>query len=241
LGVNSLVVAVPKGSALSQVSYSSPGQSLGTANYNLIQFIEGTPTRLIKKVTAIAPNQSNTSLVDVHFSTPTGYSHASVTNGTTMQGLDKLNFPVTVVPGSDGYAHSVGLIGEANLAVYSDDQDVSSSYPGIIATGANVNISGPFIKRVRVSVGVRINSNNKGDVEEAVQNAVASFINSTAVGQPIVLSKLLEAANLVNGVTSSVILSPVYGPGNDEIPVSPQEKPLVINLETDVSVNFIGS
>ena len=69
---------------------------------------------------------------------------------------------------------------------------------------------------------------------------MASVINSTGVGTSIAISNLISAAQSVNGVVSVVVLNPSFNSGNDLISIQPFEKPLVLNLDNDILVSFIG-
>jgi hypothetical protein len=225
----------------SLVSFSSSGVILTAAQAQLIQVLEGTPGRLIKYLTATCPNQADGALLSLKFSTDNGYLRVGVNTGSLIQPLDKLQFPVTIATGIDGYSHSTGLIEEANKVVYGDEQD-PTTYPGVIASGANINISGPYVRRISISLAVRINTSvsTPADVLAQVQSSVAAVVNQTGIGQPIALSDIVSAAAAVNGVTSVTPISPALTAGNDLIAVQPFEKPMVLNLDTDVTVSIIG-
>ena len=72
-----------------------------------------------------------------------------------------------------------------------------------------------------------------------VQSAIASLINNTPVGQSISLSGILSVVQGVQGVTSAVMISPVLTTSNDLINVQPFEKPLVVDLNSDIQVTLI--
>jgi hypothetical protein len=69
---------------------------------------------------------------------------------------------------------------------------------------------------------------------------VASIINQSPVGTSIAISDLISAAQAINGVAAVTVLSPAYGTGNDLINVQPFEKPLVIDIDQDIQVSFVG-
>lgn len=218
---------------------SSPG-ALGSL-YTLITVMEGSPSRLYKFVKGVNQNQSNPLLADVKFTTDAGYTKVSATAGTQIQVLDKLAFPTSTAVGIDGYQHNTGLIAAANNVAYGRESD-PTTYPGIVAAGANVNISGPVVLGVRVSLAIRTQSGvNLTDITNQVQSAVAAVINETPVGVSVAISSLVDAASTVNGVVAVSVLSPTYGPGNDLIAVQPFEKPYVLNLESDILVSFVGT
>lgn len=222
---------------------TGPTAALG-ASSGLVQVYEGALGRLIKYIVGIAPNGS---LTDVKFDTILGARGISASYGTVIRALDKLAFGVEadgssapIIPGIDGYTHYTGLIAEANRTVYGDESQ-SSTYPGIAAAGANININGPLVRRVQVSLALRVKTGiSTLDIQDKVQSAVAAAINQTGVGTPVAISKLVSAAQTVNGVVAVTVLSPVYGTGNDIISIQPFEKPLVVDIEQDVQVSFVG-
>lgn len=233
-------VAIPTGTVIAPVS--SPQPALGATGAALIRVYEGAASRLIKYVASISPNQTTGTQLDIKFNTAQGYTKVGAAAGTLIQSLDKLAFPTTLANGIDGYAHSTGLIAAVVETAYGDPSD-TATFPGIIAAGATVDVSGPLVKRIQVSLSLRIDTStaNATDVEDQVQSAVAAVINKAGIGQPIALSLIVAAAEKVNGVTSVTIISPTYGVGNDLISVQPFEKPLVLNLAQDVTISFVGA
>jgi hypothetical protein len=216
-----------------------PGPAaLGTAA-NLVRVVEGSASHLFKRIHAISVNPSDSSLTDIKFDTWTGAVKANEAAGTIIKSLDKLGFEATLAAGIDGYRHNVGLIEEANRVGYGVEAD-PSTYPGVIAAGANVNIQGPLIHRVQVSLALRRSSSGAADIKDKVRSAVASVVNSTGVGEPVAISDIVSAAQSVNGVTAVTVLSPSFGPGNDLISIQPFEKPLILSLDEDVLISFVG-
>lgn len=208
------------------------------ASSGLVQVYEAVPGRLIKQIQSIAPNGT---AMDIRFSTSAGSTKVNAGYGTVVSALDKLEFSTTAaVPGIDGYTHSRGLIEEANRVVYGDEAQ-SSTYPGIAAAGASIDISGPLVRRVAVSLALRVRSGiSLLDVRDQVRSAVAAVINETKVGNSIAISDLVSAAQSVNGVVAVTVLSPTYGTGNDLISVQPYEKPLVNDIQQDIQISFVG-
>ncbi len=218
----------------------TPPGALGSLA-SLVSMNEGTPSRLYKFIMGVNQSQSNPTLADVKFTTDAGYTKVSATAGTLMTVLDKLAFPTATATGIDGYQHNTGLIAAANNVAYGVESD-PTTYPGIVAAGANVNISGPVVLGVQVSLAIRTQSGvNLTDITDQVQSAVAAVINQTPVGVSVAISALVDAASSVNGVVAVSVLSPAYGPGNDLIAVQAFEKPYVLNLATDILVSFVGT
>jgi hypothetical protein len=153
----------------------------------------------------------------------------------TITVLNKLQFPTEKSVGTDGYKYNTGLLAEANRIVYGDEAK-SMSYPGLHASGTVVDISGPMIKRLSISLTVRLSTANTKDLVASIKNAVAKTINSSYVSQNVAISDIIESVNRIRGVESVVVTSPIYNVQNDLIPVKLGEKALILDPETDIDV-----
>jgi hypothetical protein len=201
--------------------------------------IEAAPRRMLKRVHSLVSSQSNESLTDVKFDSQEGVGSISAAAGTVMTVLDKLDFPLDVVEGVDGYAKVTGLIGEASRVVYGDERN-PTAYPGVISEGSNVNITGPLVRRVQLSLSLRVRTGvSKLEVANQVRSSVATVVNQSKIGESIALSDIVEAAAGVSGVLAITILSPEYSAGNDLISLQPFEKALVLNVDLDVLISFV--
>lgn len=212
---------------------------LGTANANLIQCVEGKPAHLVKKILSISQNATApTTTVDIKFDSTQNASSINPAAGSVMTVLDKLNFSTALKQGIDGYQYNTGLVQAVNRVEYGDSSD-PATYPGVVAAGALVNIEGAPIKRIQVSVALRVRSGSTSDIAESAKSAIAAVINSTGVGESIALIDIAEAAK-VPGVISTVMINPLMTSGTDLINVQPYEKPLVLNIDQDIQISFIG-
>lgn len=220
------------------VAYVAPGVLI--SNPNLVQVIEGTASRFIKRIASIAPNQTDTTATDLKFDTLWGQGSISEAAGSVITALGKLNFPLGVYEGRDGYRYHTGLIGEVNKVIYGDQTD-PSTYPGVAAAGAQINISGPIVKRIKIALSVRVRTGaSTTEIANYIKTAVASLINTNPVGAPIPLSSVVTTAASVGGVVAVTVLAPTYAVGSDLIPVQPSEKAMVVDAENDISVSFVG-
>lgn len=217
---------------------STPPPALG-AQSPLVQFIEGTLDRYIKQIYTIVGNSANPALTDVKFNTSFGFGNIGSAGGSVITILDKLDFSTTIKEGLDGYTYDTGLIQEVNRVIYGDPSD-TVAYPGVAAAGADVNIQGPLVRRIQVSLAIRTKSGVVAQyIEEAIQSAVAGIVNDLGVGQSVALSDLIDAAASVAGVISVVMVSPALTTSTDLIVIQSNEVAKVLNVQ-DVSVTFIG-
>ena len=206
----------------------------------LIKVQAGSPAKYIKKVSHVTPITGSTTLSAVILEGTPGNDVISEVFGAQISMVGKLDFPAGVSTGTDGYAHSIGLIGESNRVLYGDESD-PVTYPGVVAAGANVNLSGPVVRRIEVALVLRIRQGaSKNTVFDAVRSAVTSFINGLGVGENIAISDIVSVAAAIGGVESVSVSSPTYTSSSDLISVQPFEKPLVLQPELDISLSLAG-
>jgi hypothetical protein len=206
-----------------------------------VSVIDKEPKKAIKKVLCVAPNQSNPGYADILLDDSSLLENWSQDAGTVISSLSKLGFPNTIQTGTDAYRYNTGLIAEAKRVIYGDSADVDN-YPGYVANGAQVLIQGPTIKQIKVTLQVRLQSNdlNSADTVGAIKSAVGGVINGSAVGVPIAISDIITAAQGISGVMAVSVISPAYDSVRDQIPVRGQEKAMVVNFDTDIQVLVAG-
>lgn len=206
----------------------------------LVQCREGAPSKLVKQVVSISPNPADVALVDVKLASGIGFENVGATYGSSLVALDKLAFPGDLSEGADGYARVVGLLGQAIKVLVGDPTD-PATYPGVAAGGAKISVSGPRVRAVAVSLGLRLRTGAaRSNVFEAVRAAVAGTFASAGVGESVAISAIIDAAMTVKGVVSVVVLSPNFSATSDLIQAQPQEKLLVLDAERDVSLAIVG-
>lgn len=214
--------------------------ALTAAEVNLIQIQEAQITHLFKRIKVIYPNAIDPTFSDIIFDTDFGALFIGESSGSVLSALDKLDFSLDVQSGIDGYRHNIGLIAEAQKVVYGYQPD-PITYPGVAAAGSNININGPIVKRITVSLAIRARTGIPLlDIADKVRSTSAAVINKSGVGQPIAISDIVSAAASVNGVVGVSVISPTYNSSHDLIPVQPNEKALVLSLEQDILVSFVG-
>lgn len=215
----------------------APSAAIGTS-LSLVRTTEGINAGWIKQILAVVPDNDP---AKAWIKLASGFnSTVYVGAGTTITAMERLGFSADLIEGMDGYKYSTGLIREANKVVYGDERD-PIVYPGIAAAGANINIQGPLVKRVSVSLELRVRTGlSKLDIANKVRSAVAAAINKIGVGESIAISDVVSAAGGVNGVTAVTVTSPEYATGHDLISVQAHEKPMVLDSNQDVLVAFVG-
>jgi hypothetical protein len=200
---------------------------------------EGTPYTGYKKIIGKSIDPDNTQRNIFIFDTKENYTKINEESNTSLSAMSKLGFSESTITGYDSYKHHVGLIAEANKIVYGDPRD-SVTYPGVAAAGAEIFIRPPLVRRITVSINVRVQTGIPfSRITEQVRNNIAALINSTAIGQSIAISDIISTVNSISGTRAISISSPTYDPLHDIIVVNPAEKPFVIDIVNDIQVSKV--
>lgn len=198
--------------------------------------------RRIKRVTRIGidPNSPLDPLEPgqawVFTDSSAGLSLISQALGGNIEPLSRLDFVTTPNVGANGYNVSTGLIAEVTRVLYGD-LDAPTLYPGVVAAGASVNISGPTRKRISVSLQIRLRTGaTQQSVLDRVRSAVAAAVNSIPLGVAVDISRIVSAARGVAGVAAVSVLSPTYSSSSDLISVQSNEKTFVFDPDADIQL-----
>jgi hypothetical protein len=200
---------------------------------------EASPYVGYKRVYSKAIDPANLQRYLLLFDTNEQYSKINEAADVLMSAMSKLNYSSSTIAGYDSYKHHIGLIAEANKIVYGDPRD-SVTYPGVAAAGAEIFIKPPLVRRITVSINVRVQTGIPfSRITEQVRNNIAALINSTAIGESIAISDIISTVNSIPGTRAISISSPTYDPLNDIIVVNPAEKPFVLDIVNDIQVSKV--
>ena len=209
------------------------------SNATLFRVEDGVLGKTLFEIRSVIPDGADTILVCGQ-STSSFRDFINESYGTTISSVGKLQFPTVGSTGRDSYKKNTGLIAEANKIVFGDET-AAGDYQGIASAGASYNIAGPLVKRIQIALAIRpITGIAVDSIRTSIQSSVAAAINKTLVGQSVSISEVVKAAQSVNGVQAVSVSSPAYNVGNDLIPVQAYEKALVLDIENDITVSFIG-
>lgn len=230
---------------LNDSSFIATGVSVSTEktlldnNFNKIYLQEKTPYVGYKQISLICTNPSNLNSKNIVFNTANQFEKINEIGGVSVLAMSKLGFPQTISRGVDSYSYNTGLIAEANRIIYGDPRD-NTTYPGVAAAGAEIFIKAPLVKRIEVSINIRIKTGIPfTTIVEEVRNTVASLINSNPVGNSIAISDIISTVGAIVGIQAVAISSPQYDAQNDVIRVNAGEKSLILDIVSDISVSKI--
>jgi len=217
----------------------STGVELLDSNFNKIYVEETTPYVGYKKVSLVATNPANLNNKNIVFDSDNQYQKIGEIGGVSVEAKGKFEFPEDIILGVDSYKFHTGLIAESNRIVYGDPRD-NTTYPGVSAAGAEIFIKAPLVRRIEVSINVRVKTGVPfTTIVEEVRNSIAALINSNDVGAPIAISNIISTVDAIGGVQAVAISSPQYDAQNDVIRVNSGEKALVLDIISDILVSKI--
>lgn len=118
----------------------------------------------------------------------------------SIRDLNGLNFSNTQEEGIDGYKVLTGLIQRVQWTIDGLESN-PAAFPGIAAAGTQFEVLSPVIRRVRLIISLTPNEGiSVSSLAPRVSNAVSEYINSLGVGEDVVLSEVVAAAQSILGV-----------------------------------------
>ena len=191
--------------------------------------------RIYSKIVDIA-NDTRSCLL---FDSDNQFSKINEASGVSVSAVNKFGFSSSIVRGIDSYKYHTGLIAQSNKIVYGDPRD-SVTFPGVAAAGAEIFIEPPLVRRIEVSVNVRVQTGIAfSKIVEQARNNIAALVNSSPIGESIAISDIVATVNSIPGTTAVSITSPAYSPSNDVIVINPSEKPFILDIVNDITVSKV--
>ena len=219
-------------------SNTVPTKQLG-GSFNQINIEEKAPLRLWKRIYTVG--QSNDGYASVLTDSPELMNKVSSTVGGYITMKCKLGYNTDINYGIDAYKYYGGLVKELTRVIYGDPLS-PTAYPGIKAGGTSIDIKPAVIKRISADLSVRIRTGVPfGEVRDKIKASVAGYVNTLNVGEQVSLSRIVTAAGSVSGVIAVSVLYPAYDVTNDLIAIGADERAMVIDSTTDITVSVVGS
>lgn len=137
-------------------------------------------------------NDASNNPVDVTNFTPSRLAAIRDDNG--------LNFSTIQVEGVDGYKYYTGLIQKVQWTIDGLDRDIVN-YPGIGAAGTQFEVITPVLIKLELTLDVTTDPGiSLSSVSDQIKTAVLEYVNSRGVGEDVILSEIIAAAQSVAGV-----------------------------------------
>ena len=198
---------------------------------------EKEPLVLWKRLYGVGAGTST--FATVLFDTPDLISKISSSLGAAIQAYGKLGFNQDINFGVDAYRYYTGLIQELNKVIYGDAAD-PINYVGVKAAGTKLDIDPAIVKRIKVSLAVRVKTGVPfSELRERIKASVAGYVNQLGVGESVSISSIVAAAGSIPGVVAVSVVSPQYDSSNDLIPIGAYETAFIANPTLDVTISVI--
>jgi hypothetical protein len=121
---------------------------------------------------------------------------------------NKLNYPTDPVPGLSGYQYWVGLKQRAQRTVDGFEPN-PVTFPGVKAAGVFIEVREPQIQRVGLNIKIKTKEGVAlASVSDTIKTNIISLINSLGLGEDVILSEVVTAAQESPGVESVVLVIP---------------------------------
>lgn len=184
-----------------------------------VSIIEGSNNRYdtIRKVHHIAINANNQEQRLVYMIPSDRSYKINQSNASIMSPICKLNYPIDIHTGIDGYQYYTGLLRTVQRIVDGFEAD-PTSYPGRRAVGSIIETLPPLIKKITMSISITTNEGvNLGDISSEIKSTIINYVNNLGVGENVILSEIIARIMRVRGVKSCAFTTP--SPSNEFISV----------------------
>lgn len=207
------------------------------SDFNTVKVIEEHEFLMYAKIRNVSVSPANSLNTDIVIEGTELPSKINQSAGSGISSVSKLGFDTSVKTGEDSYKYYGGLISAVGQKIRGRSSD-PITYPGVAAAGSFIEVDAALPKRIQLSIVIRNRTGTPFSiVKSRVQSSVAAYVDSIGVGQPVVFSEIVVAAQAIDGVQAVAISSPTYNATNDQIISQPDQKPLILNIDQDIIVS----
>lgn len=186
----------------------------------------------IRQIEHTAIDDFNEDRRSIYMTPPTKVDKMSISNGTKITPIGKLDYSEDVTTGIDGYTYYTGLLRTIQRIVDGFEPE-ANTFPGRRAVGGAIEILPPLIRRAQVSIEVTTNEGvNLNEISNDIKTAVINYVNNLGVGQDVILSEITVAVMDITGVAAVTFNKP--DPSTERISIADNEKAFI--EPDDVSV-----
>ena len=119
-----------------------------------------------------------------------------------------LGFSTALVNGVVAYSYYTGLLKIVNDTIYGSDLN-PTAYPGVGAAGVFFDVASPTIKDIEFNLTVTLAAGyTLSQLSDQIYTAITSYVNSLPIGGAVILSEVISAVVLVQGVSDISISAP---------------------------------
>jgi len=122
--------------------------------------------------------------------------------------INVLGFDTDPVQGIDSYRFFTGLLRRVQRTVDGFEQD--QAFQGLRAAGVQIEVKAPTVQQLRFEIDIVLEDGlSISVVIDDIKNAVSSYVNSTRVGEDIILNEIIRRVKGITGVADLSIISPL--------------------------------
>lgn len=200
--------------SLSEVDYvnanvTAEGPSaLGASGVDSIRVLDQgyTTFRTVKVVSPDPSDPTNTAIIVVEPGFDTSLLNEAQSAQITLP--NRLGFDSNPVPGISGYQFWIGLKQKVQRTLNGFQPD-PATFPGVSASGVQIEAREPQIQRVAMSIDVKTKEGVAlAAISDTIKSSVVGFINSLGLGQDVILSDIVCIIQETAGVESVVLEDP---------------------------------
>lgn len=132
------------------------------------------------------------------------------------------------------YSYYSGLI-KLVQRVLEGDIDEPTAFPGVKAAGIFLSVEAPTIRRITVVASISARPGfNESDLADEVRAEIESYISSRKLGEDVILSKIIDVAHNVTGVSDVFISTPT-----SNVTILENELPVPYNADGESLVTIL--
>jgi len=132
----------------------------------------------------------------------------TIDQNATVTRRNVLGFSTAPIEGVDAYKYFTGLLKRIQSTV--DGLEADSAFEGVRAAGVQVEVKAPLTQLIAFEIDVILNEGVAiSNVIDDIKNAVSSYVNSTKVGEDIILNEIVERIMAISGIFDLEVVLPV--------------------------------
>lgn len=181
--------------------------------------------RSVRKIEHISIDETNSERRTIYVSPDDRAYKYSRANGTKFQSLGKMDYPIGITTGIDGYKYYTGLLRTVQRIIDGYEPD-PVAYPGRRAIGGVIETLPPLINSITLSINATTDDGvNLNEISNNIKSAIIDYVNNLGVGEDVIMSEIIVKIMSINGVEAATFSIP--SPSVERISISDNEKAFV--------------
>jgi len=163
-------------------------------------------TAVLTDITTVTPNDPSTGTFKLTMAD--SVAAFTIDQNATVTRRNVLAFDTDPVQGVDAYKFFTGIVRRVQRTIDGFEQD--QTFEGLRAAGVQIEVKAPTVQQLRFEIDIDLDEGlSVSVIIDDIKNAVSSYVNSTRVGEDIILNEIVRRIKGIVGVADLSILSPV--------------------------------